>query len=147
MLDMIWSPTWNYKKVGGDFANVFWCNISSKNCFHKHDIYNLVYMIIPVKMQLMHKNVKSVENILRRNKNHKTHAIKALRFLVPIWRFQNFRHILQNPKLKQIATLFSTHSLDLCLPKSLSTSLFMAISCKQVHLTQFRHHRLSEITI
>ena len=37
------------KQVWCFFANVFWCNISSKNCFHKHDIYNLIYMINNVR--------------------------------------------------------------------------------------------------
>ena len=68
------------------------------------------------KRQLMHSNVKSVENIYRHNNNHKTCTNKALSFfLVPIWRFQHFKYILQNPKLKQNATGFSTHSLDLYL--------------------------------
>ena len=38
---------------------------------------------------------------------------KHLVFLVLIWRFQHFRHLLQNPKLKQMAPCFSNHSLDL----------------------------------
>ena len=44
---------------------------------------------------------------------------KHLVFLVPIWRFQYYRHILQNQKPKQMATPFSNHSLDLYLSKSL----------------------------
>ena len=48
------------------FANVFWCNISSENYFHKHDIYNLIYMSIHVKRKLRQNNVKSVENISRK---------------------------------------------------------------------------------
>ena len=64
------------------------------------------------KRQLRHSNVKSVENIKRQNNNHQTHANKALSFfLVPIWRFQHFKYILQNPKLKQIATRFRNDSL------------------------------------
>ena len=34
--------------------------------------------------------------------------IKHLFF--PIWRFQHFKDILQNPKIKQMATRFSNHS-------------------------------------
>ena len=45
--------------------------------------------------------------------------IKHLFFLVPIWRFQHFKYILQNQKLKQMATGFSYHSLDLYMSKSL----------------------------
>ena len=42
-------------------------------------------------------------------------------FLVPVWRFQHFKYILQNPKLKQMATCFSNHSLDLYLSKSMGS--------------------------
>ena len=35
------------------FVNVFWCNISSQNCYHKHDIHNLIYMIFHMKMMFM----------------------------------------------------------------------------------------------
>ena len=38
------------KKIFGAFiANVVWWNISFGNCFHKHDMYNIIYMIIHVK--------------------------------------------------------------------------------------------------
>ena len=49
MSEMLRSKTWNQKKFGAFFANVFWCNISSGNCFHKHDICKLICMIIYVK--------------------------------------------------------------------------------------------------
>ena len=68
------------KKIWAFFVNVFWCNISSGNYFRKHAIYYLIYMIIHVKRQLSQINVKSVENISRKNKNYKTCATKALFF-------------------------------------------------------------------
>ena len=40
-------------------------------------------------------------------------------YLVPIWRFQHFRHHLQNPKPQLLAICSSNHSLDLYFSKSL----------------------------
>ena len=72
---MLRPPTWNQIKLCF-FANVFLCNISSGNYFHKHDIYNLIYMIIHVKRQLRQSNVKSVENISRITKQvQKKHLV------------------------------------------------------------------------
>ena len=36
---------------------------------------------------------------------HKKHQI----FMVPVWRFQYFRHLLQNPNLKLIASFPNNH--------------------------------------
>ena len=36
----------NQKKLGAFFANVFWCHILYWSLFHKHDIYNFIYMNI-----------------------------------------------------------------------------------------------------
>ena len=44
--------------------------------------------------------------------------------MVPIWRFQHFQYILQNPKLKHMATRFSNQPLDLYLSKSLGPLSF-----------------------
>ena len=49
----------------------------------------------------------------------KTLAKKATFFFVPGLRSQYLKHLLQNPKLKLVASLSSNHSLDLYLPKSL----------------------------
>ena len=35
-----------HKKIKCFFANVFWHHISCSNVFHKHDIYNFIYMNI-----------------------------------------------------------------------------------------------------
>ena len=61
-------------------------------------IYNLIKMIIYVKKQLRHSHFKSVESEKKRftKHNEKVH----LYFVVSIWRFHNFRHILQIPKFK-----------------------------------------------
>ena len=61
--------------------------------------------------------MSKVQKIFQEEKNHKTCAKKIV-FLVPIWRFQHFRHLLQNPKLKRMANCFSYHSLDLYFTKS-----------------------------
>ena len=99
---MLRPPTWNHIKLCF-FANVFLCNISSGNYFHKHDIYNLIYMIIHVKRQLRQSNVKSVENISRITKQ----VQKKAPSLVPNQRFQHFKHLLWNLKLKWMAICFS----------------------------------------
>ena len=62
------------------------------------------------KRHLRQCNVKSVENISRRNENHATLTKKALCFvLVSGWRFQYFRHLLQNPNLKLMANFPNNH--------------------------------------
>ena len=71
------------------------------------------------KRQLRHLNVKSVENISRRNKNHKTCAIRALSFFGSYLEISTFQIYFTNPKLKWMATCFSNHLLDLYLSKSL----------------------------
>ena len=68
------------------------------------------------KRQLRHRNVKSVENISRRNTCKKSTYFFFGSFL-EISRFQTF--FLQNPKLKWMVTCISNHSLDLYLSKSL----------------------------
>ena len=50
MSEMLKSWTWNYKISSAFFVNVFWCNIISWNCYHKRDIYNLIYMIYHMEM-------------------------------------------------------------------------------------------------
>ena len=55
---------WNKNISSNFFVNVFLFNISSWNCYHKHDVYNLIYMIFFV-------GVKNIANISRKTKNHK----------------------------------------------------------------------------
>ena len=50
-------------------------------------------MIIHVKRLLRQSNVKSVENISRKNKNHKTGAKKALSFFWFLFRDFNISNI------------------------------------------------------
>ena len=52
-------------------------------------------------------NFKSVENITRRDNNHRTLGKNTWIVVVPSWRFHNFRHILLNQKLKLMASFFS----------------------------------------
>ena len=70
-----------------------------------------------------------------------TSANKALIFLVPIWRFEHFKYILKNTKLKQVATCFSNHSLDLNLSKSLGPLKTMKI------FLMFTRGRLKEVDL
>ena len=61
------------------------------------------------KIHLRQGNVKSVENISRRNKNNRTPTKKEPIFWVPVWRFQNFRHLLQNPNLTLMSSFPNNH--------------------------------------
>ena len=70
MFEWLKSWTWNQKISSAFFVNVLWCNISSWNCYHTHYIYYLIYMIFHVEMIFRQCNVKIVENISRRSKNH-----------------------------------------------------------------------------
>ena len=110
MSEMLRSPTWNQNKCGAFFANVFWCYISSGKYFHKHDIGNLSIWLIMWKRQLRHSNVKSVENISRRNKNHKTCGKKALSFFwFLFWDFNisNIFYKMQNLNEWQLVSVIT----------------------------------------
>ena len=52
------------------FANVFWCYISTGNYLLTSTTESI--WLFMWKRQFKHSNVKSTENISRRNKNHKT---------------------------------------------------------------------------
>ena len=54
-------------------------------------------------------NVKSLENISRRNEHNGTPKKSTLFLLVTVWRFQYFRHILPNPNPKIMASFPNNH--------------------------------------
>ena len=70
---------------------------------------NLFLWLFTWKRHLRQCNVKSVENISRRNENNRTPTKKAPLFLVPVWRFQYFRNLLKNPNLKLMASCPNNH--------------------------------------
>ena len=87
--------------------NVFGCNISSLNCFHKHEIFNKFYMIIHVERHLRQCNVKSVKNISRRNKNHKCtfgNSTWFLLFLVGDLHIKKIFNKTKNPNKYKLKT-------------------------------------------
>ena len=61
-------------------------------------------LIFTWKIHLRQCNVRSVENISRRNENNGTPTKKACDFFVPVWRSQYFRHLLQNPNFTLISS-------------------------------------------
>ena len=63
--------------------------------------------IFMCKIHLKHCYVKCVENDSRKKGNRKTHAKKHKAILVPIQRYQNSRHLLQNPRLPRNVMGFS----------------------------------------
>ena len=62
------------------------------------------------KIHLRQRNVKSVENISRRNGNSGTPTKKNMNYWVPVWRFKYFRHTLQNPNLKLMSSFPNNHN-------------------------------------
>ena len=64
------------------------------------------------KRHLRQCNVKSVKNMLWRNENHKHLQKNQLYFLVPGWKFQYFRYLLQNPNIKLMASFPNNHYLS-----------------------------------
>ena len=62
------------------------------------------------KRHLRQCNVKSVENILKKEMIITEHINKKHQiFLVPVWRYQYFIHLLQNPNLKLMASFLNNH--------------------------------------
>ena len=59
------------------------------------------------KIHLEHFYVKCVDNDSRKEKKIKTHAKKHNQILVPSQRYQDSRHILQNPKVHRKVIDFS----------------------------------------
>ena len=101
------------KNIWCFLANVFCYNISSGDCFHKHDIDNLIYMIIHVKQTVGAYQCQQCRKCFFFFKWESQNTCKKSPklFLVLIWRFQHFRQ--QNPKLKLMATYSGNHSLEL----------------------------------
>ena len=110
MSKMLRSQTWNQKKHWCFFANFFWSNISSGNSFHKHDIYNLIYMIIHVKKTVEAKQCQKCRKYLEKKNNHKTCANKALSFFLfdlDISKFQIFFYKIQNLNKWQLVSVIT----------------------------------------
>ena len=61
------------------------------------------------KIHLGQYSVKCVDNISRRNENNGKPTKKHLIFFIPVWRFQYFRHLLQNPNLKLMSSFPNNH--------------------------------------
>ena len=59
------------------------------------------------KRHLKYGYVKCVAKYSRRKRNHITHAKKAQAILGPSQRYQDTRHLLQNPKVPRIVMGFS----------------------------------------
>ena len=123
MSEMLKSRTWIQKISSAFFVNVFWSNISSCNCYHKCDIYQLIYMIFHMEMifkalpcQQCRTYFKKKQESLKHLQNKhfiklympclwlhfqdkmlhkKTFTKKAPNFLDSSSRFQHFRHNLQ----------------------------------------------------
>ena len=70
-------------------------------------------MIIHVKKTVKAEQCQKCRKNFKKKQTSQNMCNQGTYFLVPVWRFQHFRHILQNPKLKLMATSFSNHSLDL----------------------------------
>ena len=62
------------------------------------------------KRHLKHINVKYVENISRKNIVSQDMQIKHKHILVPGRRYQDSRHLLQNPKVSKIVMGFNNHA-------------------------------------
>ena len=131
MSEMLKSWTWMHKNIRCFFVNVFLGNISSRNRYHKHDIYNLIKWLVYRCISdsciflkyFLHSwhcialNIISTWKIMLMSccKCHvcdnsfkmkcyiRNHLQKSPGyFLVPHSRYQHFRYISQNAKPQEI---------------------------------------------
>ena len=109
-LEILISPIWNLNKW-----SVFLLMFSDVIFHIKTFSTNMTFSTLSIwlfkwKRHFRQCNVKSVENITKRNENNRTPTKKRLDFfLVPVWRFQYFKHLLQNPNLKLMASFLHNH--------------------------------------
>ena len=110
MSEILKFPTWNQKQISAFLANVFWCQISCWNIFQKNSFPTLSIWIFTWKRHLRQCNIKSVENMSRKNENKEKPTKKsAWSSLVPVWIFQYFRHYFKNPFPKIMACFSNNH--------------------------------------
>ena len=104
MSEILKSPSRNQKQSSAFFADVFWCQISSWNFFHKHGICNLIYMTIHMEKTFKAMQCQKCRKYFKTKwESRNTCKTSTWFFWVPGWRFQYFRHLLQNPNLKLMA--------------------------------------------
>ena len=88
MSKMLKSWTWKQKLPSAFFVNVFKFNISSWKCFHKHDIYNLLYMIIHIEKTFKAMQCQNCRKYFKKKQEPHTHLQKSTWFfLVLSWSF------------------------------------------------------------
>ena len=105
MSEILKSPTRNQKQLSAFFADVFWCHIS-----HKHDIYNLIFMTIHMEKTFQAMQCQKCRKYFKKKwESRNTCKKSTCFFLVPWWRFQYFRHLLQNPHIKLMAGFPNNH--------------------------------------
>ena len=104
MFEILKSPTRHQKESKSFFADIFWSCISSWNFSHKNDIYNLIYMTIHIEKTFKAMQCQMCRKYFKKKwESQNTCRKSTWFFLVPGWRFQYFRHLLQNPNLKLLA--------------------------------------------
>ena len=92
------SLTGNQENVNALFVNIFASTISSWTFFHKCDIYNLIYVFIQVKKTFKELLCQMCGKWFKKKKEITKHMLKRHKhILVPSQRYQDSRHLLQNP--------------------------------------------------
>ena len=108
MSEILISPTWNPKK-----SSAFWLMFSDVTfhieMFATNMTFTTLYLwIFTWKIHFKQCNVKSVENMLRRNENNGTPTKKAPDFFGSCLEISIF-HLLQNPILKLMSSFPNNH--------------------------------------
>ena len=110
MSEILKSLTRNPKKPSAFFANVFWFSFLLEifsTLLTLHCLKCLFHMNSRIKQVV---NVIFVANVSRWNATSENISKKSTWFfLVPGRRFQYFRHLLQNPNLKVMASFSNNH--------------------------------------
>ena len=137
---MLKSPTWKLKTMQCIFCNCLLMEPLFLKLFPQ--TWHLQLSLCEYSYRhLRHCNVKSVKSISRRNKNHETIANKKIASL----RFQHFRPLLQNPKLKLMASFFfNNHSMDLYSPKSLDPWLIWHFTIANGRMRRFNTFQIKK---
>ena len=98
------------KTIKCSFCWCFWCHISSWNFSHKHDIYNWIYMTFHMEKTFKAMQCQKCSKYFKKKwESWNTRKKSTWFILVPWWRFQYFRLLLQNPNIKLMASFPNNH--------------------------------------
>ena len=111
MSGILISSTLNRNNVHAFFVKGFFHLPFHPELYSTNVTYTTSFMyLVMCKSRLKHYYVKCVENDSRKKENLKTHAKKHNDSLVPSQRYQDSRHLLQNPTFPNYVMGFSNRA-------------------------------------